>query len=134
MNLLAILISAAVFSGCGNQYITGYPIPDETMTKIETVVDAILTDTLSQHGDLVKDVARSISEDVFVDGASAILGWRFKEGKNVVKMFPEEFTMDDLLDYNASSYEDKMELYLIPGAKKCYEMVVKAAQGGRGDL
>lgn len=138
MKLFAFLIgvTAILNGGCGNQYITGSPIPSETMTKIETVVDAILTDTLAQHQDLIKDAARSINEDVFVDGASAILGWRFKEGKNVIKIFPERISMKNLVDYTGLIYEEKMEDFLIPGAKKCYNILLQAAQEAKngGDL
>jgi hypothetical protein len=138
MRLIAfsLFIFAIVFSGCGNPYLTASPIPSETMTKIETVVDAILTDTLHEHQQLVNDVAKTIEEDVFVDGASAILGWRFKEGKYVTKMFPEYFPKKDLAYYNAASYEDKMEEFLVPGAKKCYKILSEAAQVSKngGDL
>ena len=106
------------------------------MTKIEAVVDAILTDTLHEHQQLVSEVANTIKEDVFVDGASAILGWRFKEGKYVIKMFPEYFPKKDLAYYNAASYEDKMEEFLVPGAKKCYKILIEAGRVPRngGDL
>ena len=134
--LAAVLVTATVFSGCGHQYLTASPIPSETISKIEVVVDAILTDTLSEHQELVEEMAYSIKEDVFVDGASAILGWRFKEGKNVIKMFPEIFPPKHLKFYNAASYDEKMDEFLIPGAKKCYNILLQAAQVAKngGDL
>jgi hypothetical protein len=121
MRLIIVLTTIISLSGCGNDYVTKSAISGDTMSKIETVVDAILNDDLSEQSSLAKDIVSGIGRDVFIDGASAVLGWRFKDPKNLVKMFPDEFESGDLTNYVAASFDDKMDDYLIPAAEDCWE-------------
>jgi hypothetical protein len=127
MKLITFFAIIFVFTGCGNEYVTKSPIAPETMMKIETVVDSILEDKL--NGLLAKEIVESVSKEVFVDGASAVLGWRFKDSVNLKKMFPEEFLDDNLTPYVAAGYGTKMEYYLIPAAEDCWDRIQTAVKG-----
>ena len=133
--VLAIsLIATGSIGGCGStRYMTENPIDNKTLENIETIVDCYLNDESliqNHHQELVLNMAKSVSENEFVNGASAILGWRFKDGKNLAKMFEELLKTKEMYHgyYFASSYEQKMEEFLIPGAKNIYSILLQSAQ------